>query len=85
LVNENLCLKTAGDAYTACGWITWVNIMYSSFAHIFNRSIYFENFSLPGHDVLHFGIQISTVPKFLRRHIMALAVIWQVFSLQGPS
>jgi hypothetical protein len=49
--------------------------MYSSFVHIFNRSIYFENFSLAGHDVLHFGIHISTVPKFWRRHVMAVAVI----------
>lgn len=83
--NIQTLLKTAGDVYMTCGRITWVNIMYSSFAHIFNRPIYFENLILPGHDKLHFGIHISTIPKFWRRHAMALPVIWQVLSLQGSS
>jgi len=73
--NIQTLLKTAGDVYMTCGRITWVNIMYSSFAHIFNRPIYFENLILPGHDKLHFGIHISTIPKFWRRHAMALPVI----------
>lgn len=37
--------------------------------------IYFENLILPGHDELHCGIPMSTVPEFWRRHAMTLAVI----------
>jgi len=35
--NIQTLLKTAGDVYRACDQITGFSVMYSSFAHIFNK------------------------------------------------